>query len=56
MAKGLPGGKRWEPNSLSMSRTEALVSFAQAFRAQLINGSVNVKAIYFTVSIKTDVK
>ena len=39
-----------------MSWSEALVSCVQAFRAQLINGSVNAKATDFTVSRKTDVK
>ena len=39
-----------------MSPAETLASFAQACRAQLINGSVNAKAIHFTVSVKTDVK
>lgn len=46
----------WEPGSLSMSQTEDLASFAQAFRTQLINVLVNAKAIYFTVSIKTNVE
>lgn len=39
-----------------MSGAEALASFARAFRAQFINGSVNAKAIYFAVSVKANVE
>lgn len=54
---GFPAkGERGEPGSVSMAWTEALPSFVQAFRAQLINGSVNAKSRDFTVSRKTHVR